>query len=365
MALTLNRLCSFSPTPDQPLLEPMNPVLREIVRSVSAGGEAPATPALWIQREDKIDSFCSGAKIRKLAGLVPFLEQNLAPGGRVILTGSPQSNFLVCAVRLFRERGIPYELVLWGRLPARETGNWFWIRALTPREDIFLEPKPGAGRLRYWWKRARDSGGVFLPEGGAHPAAWPGLFGLPLSLGRGILEQMDLGPKAEGPVRVFLDAGTGWSAAAVVAFFQEWGRLALDFHILFVAGGPRRFTRTLEKARQAWRQIFDPIYAKKGPAAAVTWRTLEPATARSFGSVNQRVLGFCRQAARRAGILFDPVYSAKLFLAAQKSLAEHPTRDQPVILVHSGHPRQWMGWTEQLTESSPGTGPENRGEGGW
>ena len=57
--------------------------------------------------------------------------------------------------------------------------------------------------------------------------------------------------------------------------------------------------------------------------------------ARSFGSTNSTIFKEIKSIASEDGILTDPVYSAKLFITAKRTIQDQ-SLDGNILLIHSG-----------------------------
>lgn len=223
---------------------------------------------VWFQREDEL----GGTKRRKYASLIPaLLKRNVT---RVRLRGSSHSNNVLQLSLALREAGIEPFYAVEGR-PGPPTGNNRWIRmVLGPNylESEELLP-PGLPEL---------------PEGAACDESWEGALTLAAGVEQNCLRY------GFRPDRIVIDAGTGFTAAALVAGLQG-GHVC----VLQLAGDT------------GWQQRL-PAEAR---ASFEVWR---PTTARSFGSVNAAVRREVERMAREEGILVDPVYTAKLCLETRK-----------------------------------------------
>ena len=115
------------------------------------------------------------------------------------------------------------------------------------------------------------------------------------------------------PAAIYIDAGTGMSAAALVlglAYLKE----NIPVKVVWLGDRQGDFAGALER----WRPVAESLL---GPLPHLPpWTVLFPPTARSFGTVNQTVIEEVVRMARTEGILVDPVYTAKLMLTARAQL---------------------------------------------
>jgi 1-aminocyclopropane-1-carboxylate deaminase/D-cysteine desulfhydrase-like pyridoxal-dependent ACC family enzyme len=102
------------------------------------------------------------------------------------------------------------------------------------------------------------------------------------------------------------------------------------FHVVVLAGSYEEFQSGLSRVIQYARDFLGvPLNSLPD------YRKYDSATARSFGSANKTVFKEIQRIAREAGILTDPVYSAKLFLTARQTIRDQALKGN-ILLVHSG-----------------------------
>ena len=112
---------------------------------------------------------------------------------------------------------------------------------------------------------------------------------------------------------IWIDSGTGFTAAVLCLMNELLGRKT-QIHVVLTAGDPDFFEQKLREVGTWWEELTQiPL-----PNGFIRLPTLyPPATARSFGSVNQQVLKTVKDLAMTEGLLVDPVYTAKLFYTAK------------------------------------------------
>jgi 1-aminocyclopropane-1-carboxylate deaminase len=199
-----------------------------------------------------------------------------------------------------------------------------------------------------------------LPEGASHPDAWAGA----------LLLADDLGGAAWR--HVIIDAGTGMTAAGLLvglAFTALAERVPLGpvpvpvpvrargpvptVHVVVVAGGAAAFQRRLEEGL-AWAAERVARVPPAALAAHLPPYHVHASTAggRAFAPGNAATLASVVRYARSAGVLFDPVYTAKLMIETERLLArpdDHGARlDGPVLVVHTGGTWALPGFAERL-----------------
>lgn len=254
-----------------------------------------------------LESLLGGYKARKYLSLIPWLQ---AQGySRVRLQGSRRGNNLAeLAARLIAV-GLQPVLPLSSR-PRRSDrlGNESLL-------DLLQLPE-GA-----------DDDQPVVPEGASCLASLPGALTLAASLGQSMLEH------SRQPARIYVDAGTGFTAAALLLGL---GQLSFEgeVHIVDMAGTGR-------EGIQDWLNQMRASLAWLG--AVPRWNLTRPPTARSFGSTNRRVWDEVRRMASQEGLWIDPLYSAKLLLAARENSSIEPT-----WLILSGGKAELMAWQSKF-----------------
>ncbi len=275
----------------------------------------------WLKRDDELAALCGGAKRRKFSSLLPALRK--ASIDEVILWGGAQSNHLVTALSHLREEGFICHVFCRETNHNQINGNRLLLDLLVAADEIHWVEKDALESAAEAFARQRREMGakVFvLPEGASHPWAIPGA----ATLGFDILEN-----EIEAGVcwrHVWLDAGTGLTAQAVIALWSLLG-VEKSVHVVGMAGDEETFRAGVQQALDVLRSLLDCDQHEKTPR--LMWYA--PSTARSFGAINQKVRGEIARVAREEGVFLDPLYGAKLFLTQ----AEHPTTE-PTLLVHSG-----------------------------
>ncbi|KAL6043794.1 D-cysteine desulfhydrase [Balamuthia mandrillaris] len=170
---------------------------------------------------------------------------------------------------------------------------------------------------------------------------------------------------------VFVDCGTGMSAAALILALDWLHRLPFTrVHVLLLAGASsssyntdeEEFLKVLNRCQDFFlHQLHSsPSSSASSSSSFERWtssllkergvRLYRPVDAPSFGSVNQSVLRYVAEFARREGILLDPVYSAKLFRLAEEQgrKKEMQTEDGGCVVIHSGGALALSGFQKRL-----------------
>ena len=292
------------------------------------------TRTVYTLREDESSFGISGYKKRKLASLFHHVAAH--PYQELIVIGGAYSNHVVGILQLAREQRIPVKLLL-KETPHKPTaGNFFLLSLLAHPEEIHWIDAQG------WPKRNQVAAtlierppGFVVPEGGFCPESIAGMATLWEEI-KG--HQLPI----EKPFdHIFIDAGTGLSAAVLEALIA-WESPHTFLHIISMADEPAQYRKKFQLVAQwlaDWYSLPIPSYSNS--------QVYRPYTAQSFGSVNASVRQYCQSLARTEGILTDPIYSAKLYMNAQKIMAAANLQGD-ILIIHSGGGTGLMGFSSSF-----------------
>jgi 1-aminocyclopropane-1-carboxylate deaminase/D-cysteine desulfhydrase len=275
----------------------------------------------YVKRDDELGcgisgSKCgiSGSKLRKYASLMPHLSKTGV--NHLIIIAGPQSNNLLAALQMAREFQLKVTAFLIKPHHLEIQGNFKLSRLFLEEGEIIWvsrEEWPGVEELANQYLKTLKVPGFVLKEGASVSAAMAGA----QSIASDIVRNENL-----AKIRfqhIFIDAGTGFSAAALIKGLSELNHPAL-IHVLLLADNEAVFRAKLKH----WLGEI-PVQVN----------CFFPLTARAFGAVNQTVKNEIRRMAREEGILVDPIYSAKLFLSARKHIESENLKGN-VLIIHSG-----------------------------
>lgn len=302
--------------------------------------QAPEAPC-YIKREDELSAGIVGSKLRKYLSLLPALERDGVT--HVILIGGAHSNNVMSLSQLLIERGIGVSACL--RQPgSRElVGNHMLLKMLVDRRRIrYLDHLewPKAEQIAAQWAeemRLQGEKTVVIAEGGDHPDVLPGILTLAADIRR---NEAQAGISFQ---QIWSDAGTGITTIGLLLGLQLLGMSDRQVQITLIAGDEEGFLNRYRQYRQ-WLEmdLGTPLSGDSPPI-----RFLIPATARSFGSVNTRLLNETIDIARQTGILMDPVYSAKHLYTVKCAMAEQPPNG-PQLILYNGGPLGLCGFQSAL-----------------
>jgi 1-aminocyclopropane-1-carboxylate deaminase/D-cysteine desulfhydrase-like pyridoxal-dependent ACC family enzyme len=268
----------------------------------------------FVKRDDELGCGISGTKLRKYSSLMPAL---LNQGIRhLAIIAGPQSNNLLAALQMAREYQLGVTAFLIKPKHEQRIGN-FKLSSLFLREEetywVSREDWEQVELIAAKYCQQFEEPVFILSEGASVKESMPGS----KTLAEDILRnEKSLGFQFD---HVFIDAGTGFSAIALVKGMNELGHHAM-IHVLLLADSEKEFKA---KAHHWLGEIPKNLIC------------FYPSTAKSFGAVNQTIKKEIRRLAYEEGILADPIYSAKLFYESKRYIESEQVQGR-VLLVHSG-----------------------------
>ena len=280
-------------------------------------------PPLWVKRDDLIGFALAGNKARQLELL---LADALGRGCDTLLTGGgPASNFCQAAAAAARVAGLGCVLVLYGQEPAVVPPNLALARAVGARVQFTGKPERESvddaldvveAELRAEGRRPYP-----MPRGGATGL---GAVGYALAVAE-LAAQLD----AEGvvPELVLVATGSGGTQAGLVT-----GTVA--------GGSPWRVvgasvSRPPEEAAERVLALARAAADLLGlPAADASHVRIRDARGPGYGIPSAKGDTAAGLAARREGLLLDPVFTAKAMAELPRLAAEGASG--PVVFWHTG-----------------------------
>ncbi len=172
---------------------------------------------------------------------------------------------------------------------------------------------------------------TWLPEGGSNEMAVEGCKSIAVQLNN---------IAATRPTHIVVAVGTGATLAGIICGAEEPQQ---------VIGVPVVRDDRLEQ------QVAEWVGSSAGCAG---WTMLKTALPQKYGKVDKSLLDFVLQMHDQHGIIMDPVYNGKAFLALLDSkLDQNP--DNKIVFVHTGGIVGCLGFKEMLAELCD-TGMANR-----
>ncbi|HAU2421753.1 TPA: pyridoxal-phosphate dependent enzyme [Legionella pneumophila] len=268
----------------------------------------------YVKRDDELGCGISGTKIRKYSSLIPFLK--IKGIRHLIIIAGAESNNLLAALQVARECQLKVTAFLVKPKHLKIQGNFkLSLLFLHENEIIWVN--------REEWYRVNEFAEQYLE--GLRETAYI------LSEGASVKESMKGAMSLANDIKenekilgfafdhIFVDAGTGFSAIALIKGFHELQHKGF-IHVLLLADSEEVFKKKL----MHWAGVNPDNYA-----------CFYPTTAKSFGSVNQTIKQEIKRLAYEEGILADPIYSAKLFYEARRYIEKYELKGK-VLIVHSG-----------------------------
>jgi L-cysteate sulfo-lyase len=260
---------------------------------------------LWVKRDD-LTALVGGNKVRKLEHTVGAA---LAEGADVLVTtGAEQSNHARATAAAAARLGLGCVLVLGGTPPATPTGNALLDR-LFGAELVWTDDlERTAGQVV---ERLRDAGRrpYRVPFGGSGPV---GALGYREAADELLAQRPDL-------AHVVVAVGSGGTMAGLVAGLGAGRVLGVD-----VGAVP-----------DAAERVAGMVAALGAPADGLRLRTDQ--VGEGYGRPTDEARRSIHAAARLAGLVLDPVYTAKAFAGLYASVADGGIRPgEPTVFLHSG-----------------------------
>jgi len=277
----------------------------------------------FVKREDELGFGISGSKFRKYRTLLPYLQERRYR--EVVIIGGLFSNHVLAITQLLLESGIKPTLFLKGSSPSEAQGNFLYLQMLVPKSSIHWIAKAEWTNVERHASNyaAEQIDTLVLPEGCTFFPAFLGALTLPLDI---IKNESECGFTFD---HLFIESGTGWSAAALLLAFAYLEKMTFC-HLLLLAGEKENFLQQLQMLHasfELWLGIKCPFPER--------FTCENSAIATSFGSTNTAIFEFLIEMARAEGFFLDPIYSGKLFYHA-KTKIEDEQMSGNLLLIHSG-----------------------------
>ncbi len=301
----------------------------------------PLTKSL-VKRDDELGFGISGSKWRKYTSLIPYLISNNYQEAVVI--GSAYSNHVLGITQLLIENRIKPTLFLLGSPTIKRQGNLLLTSLLVPESQVhWISRKnwPNVEALAQSYVENNDST-IVIPEGACMDQALPGALTLAMDILRNEQENQ---LKFQ---HIFVDAGTGLSAIALILAFA-WINKQTLVHVLLLADEEPQFLDKLKLFQHSFEQFVEDEL--DWTALLEGFRLYRPTLACSFGSVNAAIISHIKFLAREEGFFTDPIYSAKLFWEA-KNIISAQAIEGNILMVHSGGALTLMGFQKELIDNN-------------
>ncbi len=286
---------------------------------------------VWIKRDDLTEAGAGGNKLRKLEYLIAAA---LDAGADTLVTcGGIQSNHTRTTAIAGARMGLKSVLVLRGASEDALEGNYLLGR-LVGAEVIFVSAEEYERRDEVMARaaddlRARGRNPYVIPEGGSNALGAMGY----VEMVRELKDQLDA-------QRVTLDSivcclGSGGTLAGILMGAALYGLPARSYGVL-IQRDARYFTGCLDALfEDAARDLGFPV---RVPREEI--RIIEGYAGPGYGLNTPEELSLIAGLAREEGVLLDPVYTGKTFLALDNLLRKDPPQagalGQNILFVHTG-----------------------------
>jgi len=292
------------------------------------------TANVYVKREDELGAISSGSKLRKYLSLIPYLASAAKP---VAIVGGANSNHVLSLSLLLTEKKIPYRLFLQGKKDTKIQGNFFFTLLGYPSTEIlWVDEDLTLEELKVRYEKELETQFSWVPIGGSCKQSLPGA----LTLTEDIQKN-----ERESSVtfdHIFIDAGTGFTAAALLLGLGYLERKTKT-HIVQMAGGDLEFFVMLEECKSYFKDLFGM------PISPSEFHMHRPKKAKSFGSISREHIEFIKTMAKEEGILLDPMYNSKLFLEAKERIIQENLTGT-VLVIQSGGTLSLSGFTHIFTD---------------
>lgn len=268
----------------------------------------------FVKRDDELGCGINGSKLRKYASLMPSLIKSGV--AHLIIIAGPQSNNLLAALQMAREYQLKVTAFLLKPWGSDIRGNFKLTRLFLDEHEIVWVARDEWNNVELRanaFLHGLTEQGFILTEGASVLESMSGAMSLASDI---VQNEQDLGISFD---HIFVDAGTGFTAAALIKGLSKLKHKAL-VHVFLLADDEDIFRNKLNK----W--VGD---------VGINVLCYRPKTAKAFGAVNQTIKKEIKRLAKEEGILADPIYAAKLFHAARETIETVDLKGN-ILIIHSG-----------------------------
>jgi len=290
----------------------------------------------FVKRDDELSCTISGSKLRKYCSLIPFFQKEHVK--KVLVIGGAYSNHILGLSQLLIENQINSYYFLKGQLERKKEGNALFSALLIPPENIQWLSNDEWKKVEKYaehYASTKSYKTFILPEGGSVEAALPGILTLLIDILRN--EKVNCIEFDH----IFIDAGTGITAGILITALN-WIQKKTMTHVVIMAEDKTIFQQKLLFYRDMFCQLI-----KTEDFTIKNFELYLPQSLKKFGQTNQTLFEYIIKFARKEGFLLDPIYSAKLFLEAQRIIEEKKLKGN-ILIIHSGGAFSLSGFTNQL-----------------
>ena len=282
----------------------------------------------------------TGSKLRKYNTLIPYLIEKKFT--QVLIAATAHSNHLLAISQLVKQHSINATYLIKGQANREKIGNSLLSSLIINYEQVHWLSQTDWQNIEKYIEsnfNTHDLHTFYLPEGGTALPAFAGA----LSLAEDILRnERQSNLKFD---HIFVDAGTGLTAAALICFFNFIKKKS-TIHIVQAAGSQQSFDNDMQLKYIPYFEEITEMPFKPNNNFCIENQTHKQA----FGHPKRSAFSYIYQLAQREGFLTDPIYSAKLFETSEQILKSSKIKGKSLI-IHSGGQSTLNGFTAQLQSS--------------
>lgn len=273
---------------------------------------------LYLKRDDLLHPEVQGNKWRKLG---PLLARAHEVKHGVLSFGGPYSNHLHALAAAGRIFGFPTAAVVRGTYISADNPTLAFAANSgmklfpVPKADYELlkttDARSVAGYLQHDWL----SGYEWLPEGGDSPGAVRSC----AAISTEIIGQLD--PASSGHRYICVPAGTGCTAAGIIAGAAGWGS------VLVFPAAPYGIDRDSIDVR-----IRNAGFDKQAP-----YEIVYPSNPLKFAEITPEIAGFVKNFEQKQGVALDWIYNGKMMFRIMELVKSgYFPAGSHIIAVHTG-----------------------------
>lgn len=277
-----------------------------------------------MKRDDLTGCELSGNKVRKLEYIIADAIKNKAD---IIFTcGGEQSNHARATTIAARKFGMPVKLFLWGSDRKIPGGNLF-LNKMYGAEILYLNKNDYEkvnDIMQYQREKLlrKNINAYVIPEGGSTATGIFGYFNFMIEL----MKQIDL-KKIKGIVTASGTGGTSAGMLAAISYFN----LDLQVVAVNVLYSKEVITKKILTLAEALNLEYDLNTKIKSDNLIV----LDGYSEEGYKNISEDKIKLIRNFAAETGILFDPAYTGKAFVAYQENYLSK-NLGMKYIFVHTG-----------------------------
>lgn len=301
------------PTPLQPL--------RRL--SAELGG-----PTIWLKRDDLTGSAVSGNKVRKLE--FSLAEAQDLGCDTVLTVGGVQSNHCRATALLCAQLGLNCHLLLFGPETPPD-GNLFLDRLAGAKIDFYPAETYSEMKvpvLEEWSNHYRDAGArpFTIPSGASNATGLWGYIGAARELAADF-ERLEIAPG-----HILFATGSGGTQGGLVLGRELFG-LEAAIQGVIVDEDRRYFENKIRADMRDWSARYQPGFDTGG----LDINLIEGYVGAGYAIASAEVFELIRKVARTEGVVLDPVYTGKAFLAMVEGVRNGAFGDtSDIVFIHTG-----------------------------